>query len=164
MANIFIKHWRLASLVLGTIIALWVLYLLRAAVLPFAVGLVLAYLCMPFVSWFERKLPRPGKWSGFKRVFSVFLVFLIIICLVGGFAYFIVTAVVDAALILLESAPDIFSRSIYQVQQWLEGLRQQFPPEIQAEVDKTLLDAGKSLGISIRDAILGGISFAPKRT
>jgi len=148
--------------VLGTIVALWVLYLLRVAILPFAVGLVLAYLCMPFVSWFERKLPRPGKWSGFKRVFSVFLVFIILICLIGGFTYFIVTAVVDATLILLESAPDILSRGVYQIGQWLEGLKQQFPPEIQAEVDKTLLDAGKSLGISIRDAILGGISFAPR--
>ena len=162
MENIFIKHWRLASLVLGAVIVLWVLYLLKAAILPFVAGLVLAYLFMPFVSWLERKLPRPGKWSGFKRVFSVFLVFLILICLVGGFAYFIVTAVVDATIILLEGAPDILSRSIFQIGQWLEGLKQQFPPEVGAEVDKALLDAGKSLGISIRDAILGGISFAPR--
>jgi len=162
LVSTFVKHWRLVSLVGGAVVALWVLYLLRAAVLPFVVGLVLAYLFMPFVTWLERKLPPPGRWAGFKRVFSVVVVFLILIALIGGFAYFIVTAVVDATLILLENAPDILSRGIFQIGQWLEGLKQQFPPEIQAEVDRALLDAGKSLGIGIRDAILGGISFAPR--
>jgi len=62
MANILIKHWRLVSLVLGIIAVLCVLYLIRTVVLPFAFGLVLAYLLMPIVSWLEKTLPRPRRW------------------------------------------------------------------------------------------------------
>ena len=161
MTSLFGKHLRLVTLVLGIIAVFLVLYLLRTVILPFAFGLVLAYLLVPVVSWMERTLPRPGKWPGFKRVFSTLVVFIILIGLLGVFAYFIVTAVVDASVILLESAPDIISRSLYQIQQWLEFVREQFPPEIRQEVDKTLLEGGAALGHSIRDAFMGGISAVP---
>ena len=122
MTNTFIKHWRLVSLALGIIIVLWVLYLFRTVVLPFATGLVLAYLLMPFVLWLEKKLPPPGKWSSFKRIFSVLVAFLLLICIIGGFTYFIVTAVIDASLTLLENAPYFIGRGVYQIQLWFEGI------------------------------------------
>ncbi len=162
MTNVVVKHWRLVSLALGIIIFFWILYLLRTVILPFAVGLVLAYLLMPFVSWLERSLPRKGQWPGAKRVFAITVAFIIMVALIGGFSYFLVTAVIDASVQLLESAPNILSRSIYQVQEWLEGLRQQLPPEIRQEVDRALLDAGAALGHSLRQALMGGISAAPR--
>ncbi|MFC1967172.1 AI-2E family transporter [Chloroflexota bacterium] len=162
MTSALVKHWRLASLVLGIIVFLWVLYLLRTVILPFAAGLVLAYLFMPVISWLENNLPPRSKWPSFKRVFSILIVFLLIIILIGVFSYFIVTAIVDASIILLESAPDIISRSLYQIQQWLEGVRQQFPPEVSQQVDAALLQGGENLGNSIRDAMIGGISWVPR--
>ena len=105
MANILRKHWRLASLVLGIIIVFWVLYLLRMAILPFALGLVLAYLLLPVVSWLERKLPRQGSWLQFKRVFSILVIFLVLLGIIAAFSYFIVTVVIDASLVLAEGAP-----------------------------------------------------------
>ena len=161
MTNAFIKHWRLVALGLGIIILLWILYLLRFFVLPFAAGLVLAYLLMPSVFWLERKLPPQGRWLSFKRVFSVLVAFILLICIIGGFTYFIVTAVIDASVILLENAPGLIARSLYQVQQWFEGIREQLPPEIRQEVDKALIEGGVSLGRYIRDALLGGISSVP---
>ncbi len=161
MTNILIKHWRLVSLGLGIIIVLWVLYLLRTVILPFATGLVLAYLLMPAVFWLESRLPPRGKWPSFKRVFCVLLAFLLLICLVGGFAYFIVTTVVDASTILLENAPYFIGKSLYQIQVWLEGIRQQLPSEIRQQVDKALLEGGVSMGGYIREALLGGISSVP---
>ena len=162
MTNTFIKHWRLIALGLGIIIVLWVLYFLRTVVLPFATGLVLAYLLMPAVSWLERKLPPQGKWLNFKRVFSVLLAFILLICIIGGFAYFIVTAVIDASVTLLENAPYFIGKSLHQVQVWLEGVRQQLPSEIRQELDKVLLEGGVSLGRYIRGALLGVVSSLPR--
>ena len=159
--NTFAKHWRIVFLILGIIILFWVLYLLRAVVLPFAFGLVLAYLLIPVVSWIERKLPRQEKWPRLKRVLSTLAVFMLLIAIVGVFSYLIVTVVIDASLALVQSAPDIASRSVYQIQKWLEVLRQQFPPEIRLELDKALIEGGAALGKSIRDALLGGISSVP---
>jgi len=162
MVKILGKHWRLLSIVLVAIIVFWVLYLLRTAIFPFVLGLILVYLLMPVVSWLERKLPRPGDWPQFKRVFSILVVFIVLLTLVAAFSYFIVTAIIDASLVLAESAPYFIGKSLYQIQEWLEGLRQQFPPEIRQEVDRTLLEAGVALGNTIRDAFVTGISFVPR--
>jgi len=162
MTNILTKHWRLVTLVLGIIVVFWILYLLRMAILPFVLGLVLAYLFMPAISWLERKLPRQGKYPGFKRVFSIVIIFLILLTIIAAFSYFIATAVINASLTLMESAPYFLGKSMYQIQQWLEGIREQFPPEIRQEVDKALLEAGVALGNSIRDALSKSISFVPQ--
>ena len=162
MANILRKHWRLVSLVLGIIIVFWVLYLLRMAILPFALGLVLAYLLLPAISWLERKLPRQGSWPQFKRVFSILVVFIVLLGIIAAFSYFIVTMVIDASLVLAEGAPYFIGRSLYQIQEWLEGLRQQLPPEIRSNVDKALLEAGMTLGNAIRDALVKGVSLVPR--
>jgi len=132
------------------------------AIIPFVLGLVLAYLLLPVVSWLEVKLPRQVRWPGFKRVFSIVIVFILLLALIAAFSYFIVTAVIDASVHLLESAPYFLGKSLYQIQKWLEVLRQQFPPEIRQEVDKALLEAGIALGNSIRDALITGIATVPR--
>jgi len=161
MASVLRKHWRLISLVLGVIIVLWILYLLRMAVLPFLLGLVFAYLFLPVTSWVEKKLPRQGRWTGFKRVFTILLLFIVLLALFGFFAYYVVTVVIDASMILLENAPNIITKSADSIQQWLEGLRLQFAPEIWEEVEKAIANAGKAIGESIQNALVKGIISVP---
>lgn len=162
MTNILRRHWRLVALVLGIIIVFLVLYLLRTAIFPFVLGLVFAYLLLPVISWLERKFPRPRNRPGFKRVLSIVIVFIVLLSLIAGFSYFIVTAIIDASLLLAESAPYFFGKSLHQIQELLEGLRQQFPPEIRQEVDRALLEAGVALGNAIRDAVINGIAAIPR--
>lgn len=162
MTDILRKHWRLVALVLGIIIVFLVLYLLRTAIFPFALGLVFAYLLLPVISWLERKLPRPRNRPGFKRVFSIVVVFIVLLALIAVFFYFIATAVIDASVTLAESAPYFIGKSLHQIQEWLEVLRQQFPPEVRQEVDRALLEAGVALGNLIRDALVSGISSMPR--
>jgi len=77
------------------------------------------------------------------------------------FSYFIATAVIDASLTLAESTPFFISKSLSRIQEWLEIIRQQFPPEIRQEVDKALLEAGVGLGNAIRDAFVKGVANVP---
>jgi predicted PurR-regulated permease PerM len=158
LASTLIKHWRLVVLALGIIVLIWVLYLLRTFIFPFAIGLVLAYLMMPAVYWLERKLPPRGKWPSFKRVISVLLVFILLICIIGGFVYFIVTAVIEASTVLLENASFYIIRSLNQLQSWLEDMRAQLPIGVQQEMDKVVLESGASLGNIIKNALLSGLS------
>jgi len=158
LANVVVKHWRLVALGLGIIIVLWILYLLRTVVLPFAIGLVLAYLLMPFVSWLEGKLPPRGKWPSFKRVISVLVAFILLICVIGGFAYFVVTAVIEASTTLLESAPFFIGKSLIQVQLWFDGIIENLPVEVQDELRFELIEGGVSLGKYIRNTMMGMIA------
>ncbi|HEY50793.1 MAG TPA: AI-2E family transporter [Dehalococcoidia bacterium] len=162
MTHFFSRHWRLVVLLVGMAIFLWILYLLRTVILPFALGLVLAYLLAPIINWLELKFPKPGKWPGFKRILSIFIVFFILLVLLAVFSYVIATAVIDASVNLATGAPYFISKSLYQITNWLEVLKEQFPPEVRSEVDRALLEAGIALGNAIRDALIKGVSFVPE--
>jgi len=162
MTNFFSQHWRMVVLVLSATIFLWLLYLLKTVILPFAIGLVLAYLLAPIINWLEVKFPGPGKWLGFKRVLSILIVFFVLLVLLATFSYVIATAVIDASLELATGAPYFLHQSLYQIQEWLEVIREQFPPEMRSEVDRALLEAGVALGNAIRDALVKGVSFVPE--
>ncbi|MFC1873185.1 AI-2E family transporter, partial [Chloroflexota bacterium] len=137
-------------------------YALRAVILPFAVGLVLAYVLSPIISWVELKLPSWKKHAGVKRVAVIFVVFLVTLGVVAVFLYFLITVLVETSILLLDRAPQLVSHSVQQVQQWLEVVREQLPLEFRLELDKTLVDAGLFLGNSARDAVMEGISFVPR--
>jgi predicted PurR-regulated permease PerM len=162
MTRFLSRHWRLIVLLVGTAIFLWVLYLLRTVILPFALGLVFAYLLAPVIDWLELKFPKPGKWPEFKRVLSILIVFFILLLLLAVFSYVIATAVIDAAVNLATGAPYFISQSIYQITNFLEVIKEQFPPEVRAEVDRALLEAGVALGNAIRDALVRSVSFVPE--
>jgi predicted PurR-regulated permease PerM len=161
LTNVFIKHWRLVALVLGIIIFIWVVYLLRTFLLPFAIGLVLAYLFMPLVTWLETWLPPRRRWPSFKRIVSVLIVFLLLLCIVGGFLYVLVSTVIDASMRLVEGAPYIFGRSLSLVQDWFEGVLENLPVSVQEEIRQDVLQIGVSIGQSIRNALLGSITSIP---
>ena len=146
---------------MGVIIVFCLLYVLRGALFPFILGLVFVYLLLPIISSVEEKLPRQGKWQRTKRVCLILLLFLVILGLVAFLSYYIVTAVINAFSVLLQNAPQYISGGILSLQEWTEVFRQQFPPEMQQQVDKFILDAGTALGNAIRDAFIRGVSFVP---
>ncbi len=155
------RHWRPVTLVLGITAVFLVLYLLRNVLLPFILGLVLAYLFAPLVNWLEAKLPCPKNWLTFRRITAIIIVFLIIMMLAAVFAYFIVAAVVDASIKLAASAPFYIREGLQQVREWFAGVRDWFPPEIQEQLDEALVEAGPSLGNAIRSTIRGAVSVVP---
>jgi len=157
----FKRHWRLASFILGIIIAFLLLYALRSALLPFVFGLVLAYILLPVISWIEKKLPRQNRWQQPKRVFLILLIFIVLLGLAGFFSYFIFVAVIDAFLALVQNAPQYISEGLRTLQEWAELIRQQFPPEMRQQVDEFVLDVGVAVGNAIRDVFARGISFIP---
>jgi len=89
------------------------------------------------------------------------LAFILLICIIGGFAYFIVTAVIDASVILLENAPYFFGRGVYQVQQWFEGIIESLPEDMQQGVREALIGGGIDVGKYIRDLLMGAVTSIP---
>ena len=131
-------------------------------VLPFAIGLILAYLIRPIVGWLERRLPPRHKWPGFRRVISVLIGFLIILVFVGGFLYVVTTAVIDASLELIEYAPYFFSQGFVEVQNWIENVISVLPLEVQESLSNELLGTGFSIGTAVRDFLLNAVPSIPR--
>jgi len=161
LANVFVKHWRLVALALGIALFIWLIYLARSFLLPFAIGLVLAYLLMPVVFWLERYLPPRRKWRGFKRVLAIIIVFILLIGLVGGFLYILVSAVIDAGGVLIENTPYLITHTFERVQEWFDDIVFHLPDDMQQELQQTWADVGSTIGKAINDALMGSVTAIP---
>jgi predicted PurR-regulated permease PerM len=155
------SHWRLISFILALIVAFVILYVLRSVVFPFVVGLLLAYLIMPLITWLERRLPGRDKWQQGKRITLIILIFLVLLGLIGFFAFYIVSSVLDASMSIIQNAPQYIGAGLQTLQRWAEGIRELFPPEIRQEVDAFIVEAGVAIGNAVRGAFLGGIANIP---
>ncbi len=160
-ANIFVKNWRLLLFILGIIITFWLLYVFRSVLLPFACGLVIAYLLLPVISWLERKLPGQDRWQSTKRVSLIVLVFIVVLLVVGLLAYYIITSVAGSFKLLIQNAPDYFSQGFATFHEWIRNLQQWFPPETQQQIGGTVQNIGTTLGNALQSALIKGLSYIP---
>ena len=149
-----IQYRHLIFTVLAMIVIIWVLYAFRIIVLPFAIGLGLAYITQPLVAWLERHLPPRKKWMRFKRVFSIGIVFLLVFIVVAGFLYIVFLTITGASAELVVNAPALFHR----IQQWATDIISRLPAEIQQVVNQEINKAGTSLGAGVHNAVLAFIS------
>lgn len=160
--NIFKRHWRILSLALGIVVFFVLLYVFRNIVLPFALGLILAYLVLPVIRWIERKLPRQDKWRQVKRVSLILLILLILLGLLALLSFYLITAVVEASVTLVENAPQYLAAGLASLDQLSETIIQVLPEDIGQEVLDTLQEAGVTLGNAIKDKFVTGIAAIPQ--
>ncbi len=160
-SDIFRKNWRLILLILGTIVTFWLLYVFRTILLPFICGLVLAYLLYPVICWLEKNLPSQGRWLSTRRASLIFLIFIVILVLVGLLAFYIITGVVSSFSILVRNAPQYFSEGLQTFQDWLRGFWQWLPPEMEQQVQGLVQDIGIAVGNALRNAFVKGLSYVP---
>ncbi len=82
----------------------------RKVLLPYIVGLVLAYLLLPVVNWLDRHMPEKLHGWRLARPLSIVLTYLLLLILVAGIIAFFVPIIVDQVQILAENWPSLVSR------------------------------------------------------
>ena len=82
----------------------------RKVLLPYVLGLVLAYLLLPLVNWLDRHMPaRLHTWR-LARPLSILVTYLLLLILVAVFIAFVVPIVVEQVEFLTENWPALVSR------------------------------------------------------
>jgi predicted PurR-regulated permease PerM len=82
----------------------------RKVLLPYILGLVLAYLLLPLVNWLDHHMPdRLHVWR-VARPLAIILTYLLLLIVVAGIIAFFVPVVVDQVEILVENWPSLTSR------------------------------------------------------
>ncbi|MFA5315946.1 MAG: AI-2E family transporter [Dehalococcoidales bacterium] len=157
----FKRHRGLILFVIALVIAFLVFYALRSALLPFVMGLAMAYILVPPISWLEQKLPRPNRWRNTKRITIILVFFLVILTIASVLAFYFVNAIINAFTLLGQNAPTYLSSALYSIEQWTSDLRAQFPPEIQIQITDFFREAATTLGNTIKGNLVKGISFIP---
>jgi len=145
-SNIFKRQWRLLAYVVGLIIVFILLWIFWLVLLPFIVGLILAYLLYPLIVWLEKKIPVQGRWLPSRRASLITLVFIVIIVVVSLLAFYIFTGVVSSFSVLLRNANQYFSEGLKIVQGWLHSVLRVLPSETLPQVGNLAQNAGTALG------------------
>ncbi len=160
--SVFKRNKTLIIFIIGLIVIFSIFYALRSVLLPFMFGLVLAYLLLPVIKWAEKRLPCPDRWAEAIRITLILVIFIVALGLIGLFAFFIITTLMDSFSVLLVNAPQYFSSGLDTLNTWLENIRDNLPLNIQLQLDEYIQNLGTTLGDTIQDAFTRGIIFIPR--
>jgi len=157
----FRKVWIAALVILGIALVLWLCWISLPVLIPFLVGILLAYLLFPLVTWLERILPPKGKRKAFKRVIAVIIVFVISTLLLIAFIVYIGAAIVSASTALVSRAPEFVNKAMEQVNQWTTVIQTTVSPDTIATIKQSITNAGPAVSKFIQDFIVGSIAVIP---
>jgi predicted PurR-regulated permease PerM len=159
--HIITRHWR-AIVFLIILTALFsVVYALRSVLLPFLLGILIAFILHPAVLWLEKFTTFPPRLQKHKRpiiVVSLLLFLLILIILVASY---MVATTVNTAQQLLDNASEIFSAVASYFSNLLESVRSQLSPDIQARIDGILAGASGEITTAVENLISKSITIIP---
>ena len=139
--------------------AAWVLYRARSALLPFAVGAVLAVVLAPLVDRLARALPFASRRPDAARLASVVLIYAAGLALLVLFGWVFLPTLTNQATTLLADVPRYAHDAQVQVETWLAAYREQVPSAWQERIDIVIEQLGTAL-----NPLLAGIGSSALRT
>lgn len=87
-----------------------VIWAARAVLLPYILGLVLAYIVLPFVNWLDGHMPARLDTWGMARPLAIILTYLLLLIVVAGIVAFFVPVIVEQVQVLIDNWPGLVSR------------------------------------------------------
>jgi predicted PurR-regulated permease PerM len=153
------KYGKYIILILVSAAIIWVFALWRNILLPFLVGLALAYLLLPVVRWIERTLPPRGKLTRTKRFIAVCIVFAIILALLALIVFFAVSTIGRRLSELIQNAPDFITNATARIQTWISDYLHSLPPDSQNTVNVFIQNITKSITGAVTTLFSGGSLF-----
>ena len=155
------KYWQPFLILVAIVIALWLMVVSMAVLIPFLVGILLAYLLMPLVTWFEGILPSKGKAQKAKRVISIVILFIIITLLLILFTAYIGSALASASNVLILKAPEFLTMSANQITDWVKNFKGSVPQTLALQIGSFIDNLGPAAGKFIQDFVMGSVALIP---
>lgn len=146
---------------LGLALVLWLCWISMPVLVPFLVGMLLAYLLMPLVKWLEDVLPPRGKEKKFKRALAVIVVFILFTLALVAFIVYIGAAMVTASMALVNRAPEFVNQGMEQAGQWLHFVEAKLSADMVAQIKKAAANAAPAIGKFLQDFVAGSVAVIP---
>jgi predicted PurR-regulated permease PerM len=157
----FQRYWR-PLLILGAIVlVIWLITISMAVLVPFLVGILLAYLTMPLITRLEKILPPRDKAQKAKRAISIIIVFIVFAALFVLFAAYMGAAMVSATTLLLNKAPEYITQSMDQAARLLDIFRRIMPLPLEARIEEMIAGVSPATGKFIQDFVVGSMAMIP---
>jgi predicted PurR-regulated permease PerM len=129
------------------------LWAARPVLVPFILGLVLAYLLLPLVHWLERLMPaRLHTWR-VARPLSIILTYLLFVILVAGVIAFVVPVMGQQVGTFVQRLPEYSGRLQGLVDEGLQWYQKNIPDDWKQNIEANLSDIAQGVFIRVRDSL-----------
>jgi len=150
---------RLILIVLLLLLVCWMLYVAKSALLPYIIGLVVAYLVLPVVHFLDHRMPSRLRDRNLSRPLSILIVYLMVILLVAGIFAFLVPPVVDQGQVLWKQMPQLAAKGRALGAEWLGRYQETIPLEIQQRIQTNLEKLAGTIGQALQEGSVRTVSF-----
>jgi predicted PurR-regulated permease PerM len=154
------RQWQLIVFIIGLLLFFWLLWNLISVVLPFLIGLIIAYLLLPVVHWLEKHLPGGKKHPGPKRVSIIICIYLVGLIVIAGMVFYIVTVVSNTVSLLWDNLPKLISDIVARIQSLMAAIRLEVPASILQQYDQTIASSVVTIVNALRNGLEQGFSIA----
>ncbi|PPD59004.1 AI-2E family transporter [Dehalogenimonas etheniformans] len=159
--HILSRHWRSVVFFVCLIVFSVVVYKLRSVLLPFMIGLLIAYILRPVVLWLEKYTLFPTWLQKQKRAIIVLILFIFIAIFLVIVVTYTVALTANTVSQLFANAGDIINSVTSHLSNWLNGLREHLSPEIRARIDDIVAGASTSVSDAVKNTFQRSISLVP---
>ncbi|MFH0768327.1 MAG: AI-2E family transporter [Chloroflexota bacterium] len=154
------RHWRLITFIISLLLFVWLIWKFISVVLPFIVGLIIAYLLLPLVRWLEKHLPGGKKHPELKRISIIIGVYFIGLVIIAGMLFYMFTVVSSSASLLWQNLPQLISDVVERIQSLMATIRLEVPASMLQQYDQTIASAGVTAVNVLRSGLGKGFSMA----
>ena len=144
------SRWRVALwgvMLLGVTLALWQA---RGALLPFAVGALLAYIITPIVDTFAAIAPpRTPQGMVYRRGFIVLVIYALAIGGMFAAGAIVIPLAAQQTVEFIETLPETIDLAQDQTSRWLTQYRANVPEDVREQLEGYLDEAGTAVAAAV---------------
>jgi predicted PurR-regulated permease PerM len=152
----FLQSARFKRMLLWLAMSLLVTVMLWAArpvLVPFVLGLVLAYLLLPLVHWLERHMPSRLRTWGVARPLSIILSYLLFVILIAALIAFVVPIMARQVGNFVERLPEYSTRLQGLVDRGVQWYQHNIPDDWKQNIEASLSDIAQGVFTRVRDSL-----------
>ena len=142
---------RLILVVLLLLLVCWMFYVAKSALLPYIIGLVVAYLVLPLVNFLDRRMPSLLRDRHLARPLSIMIVYLIVILFIAGIFAFLIPPVVEQGQVLWKQMPQLAAKGRALGTEWFGRYQEAIPLEIQERIQSNLEKLAGTIGQALQE-------------
>ena len=121
------------------------LYLVRGALFPLVLGIVLTYILNPFVNFFEQFIPLKSTKPKLARALSITIVIVTAFLIITGSLLLVVPPMFKQSSELITNIPSLIADARTTVESWNKEYASNIPEEVRVEIDRLLENGGEIL-------------------
>ena len=149
---------RLILILILLLIVGWMLYVARAVLFPYILGLVLAYVLYPLVRRIDHYMPAVLKQRRLSRPLAIIIVYLMVILLIAGLMAFLVPVVINQVESLWAQREQLVAKGQALLGEWLIRYRATIPEEWRRTIEENLVKAAGAVGQTVQEGIVSTVS------